>query len=536
MEIPTNRASYVANVHWHPEVVKDNLVTQKKAGLLKYISGPLGNTASLTKADLKNHSGKETKAYKVDNVYWNVPSMSVAQAESYLSPILTMTDLKSPLALESTSDLNSSSGGNAMRKKRTLSAEAEVEREERDEETRDRAETRKADAKARLTMSQPVQDYVERLERKVEKYSNESKSSKETIAGMAKELEYMTLMLEATDGVKKGGSTSGLTRFNICSDAWHKANPEQSKELFGFEKFSEMKVYLKCFWPELFTATGCFEPSHDSAAPMTLFEQCLITKMRFHKTRSLNCLKGIWERSNRSIYRYVKKWSPMWGRVGLYLSNLDVPEPFLVASMPEEFSKNGLGKVGGLVDGKVFQTDECRTNSVIKRAMFSDKVGRGGGLMHAWVIPCGLAVFHTALYLGRLTEGALVSLSGENSYSKDLGGGVVLCSGLDKFPKGWLILADRGFAYDAYKYPNINRHLTPAFIRKRDQFDLSELRADLNTCKHRYISETSFARLTKEASLKDVVPYHYLSIMQHVNDWACGAANLCAPFYPPKDY
>jgi hypothetical protein len=53
---------------------------------------------------------------------------------------------------------------------------------------------------------------------------------------------------------------------------------------------------------------------------------------------------------------------------------------------------------------------------------------------------------------------------------------------LGKFPPGWTVLADRGFAYDAFKYPNLNPHITPHFIQKRDQFTQEEMESDQVCC------------------------------------------------------
>lgn len=49
---------------------------------------------------------------------------------------------------------------------------------------------------------------------------------------------------------------------------------------------------------------------------------------------------------------------------------------------------------------------------------------------------------------------------------------------LCKIPPDALILTDRDFASDAILYPNLNGHLTPAFVRGRDQFDIEEILAD----------------------------------------------------------
>ena len=111
-----------------------------------------------------------------------------------------------------------------------------------------------------------------------------------------------------------------------------------------------------------------------------------------------------------------------------------------------------------------------------------------------------------------------------------------IAMGLTKFPVGWLVLADRGFAFDAYRYPNLNRHVTPHFINKRDQFTTAELNTDLSVCKLRYISETHFARVTDQSALLDVVPSEYFPILQDVASWAEGASNLCQPFYKPPNY
>ncbi|MBT6514655.1 MAG: hypothetical protein HOK65_07780 [Crocinitomicaceae bacterium] len=107
---------------------------------------------------------------------------------------------------------------------------------------------------------------------------------------------------------------------------------------------------------------------------------------------------------------------------------------------------------------------------------------------------------------------------------------------LMNIPVGWTVLADRGFAFDATKYPNFNRHITPHFIKGRDQFEKTELMDDLLTCQLRYISETHFSRVTDETSLRDIVAYDYFTILQHIVDVANGMANLKQPFYQPNSF
>lgn len=107
---------------------------------------------------------------------------------------------------------------------------------------------------------------------------------------------------------------------------------------------------------------------------------------------------------------------------------------------------------------------------------------------------------------------------------------------LAKFPPGWIILADRGFAYDSGKYPCLNPIITPHFINKRKQFTQEEMEADLGCCKARYISEVNFANKTHFTSLQDVIPWDYFSILQHIVDLSTGAANLYQPLNPPANY
>ncbi len=107
---------------------------------------------------------------------------------------------------------------------------------------------------------------------------------------------------------------------------------------------------------------------------------------------------------------------------------------------------------------------------------------------------------------------------------------------LANLPPGWLVLADRGFAFDATKYPNLNAHITPAFNKNKSQFDQEVLEEMWKTCMLRWSSETHISFITNQEPLQDVVPYSYFSIMQDCIDWACGLANFNQPLQPPDSY
>ena len=54
------------------------------------------------------------------------------------------------------------------------------------------------------------------------------------------------------------------------------------------------------------------------------------------------------------------------------------------------------------------------------------------------------------------------------------------------------MLSDRGFADTARYYPNMNKQLTPKFLRGRKQFTAEEVSADRTVCKLRYTCEVAF--------------------------------------------
>jgi hypothetical protein len=111
---------------------------------------------------------------------------------------------------------------------------------------------------------------------------------------------------------------------------------------------------------------------------------------------------------------------------------------------------------------------------------------------------------------------------------------IVMFTRLAKFASKHGILADRGFARDAPKYPNFNRHVTPCFLTKRPQFMFNELKKDMGVCTLRYTSEAIFSHVFDEESLKDVVPYHYLRTLDDSWDWGHAMANFMLPLRNPK--
>ncbi len=77
---------------------------------------------------------------------------------------------------------------------------------------------------------------------------------------------------------------------------------------------------------------------------------------------------------------------------------------------------------------------------------------------------------------------------------------------LPNLPRGWIVLADRGFAFDALKYPSLNAHVTPAFA-KTTAFAQEKLEEMWKICMLRlqWSSETHISFVTDTGCLQDEI-------------------------------
>jgi hypothetical protein len=203
----------------------------------------------------------------------------------------------------------------------------------------------------------------------------------------------------------------------------------------------------------------------------------------------------------------------------LDLSILDIDADYLTASMPDSYKEAGLECVCGQVDGKDFMTWTPRTSTVLSRAANSNKMGNhSAARVITWTTAAGLTYEHTDVFLARVTEKKLVELWGPR---------------LAKCPRGWVMLADRGFHGTAHYYPNFNAQLTPCFLSKRSQFDTEDVMRDYEICRLRYTCEVAFSRLNAQECTRDVIPFKYFSVLKHMIDWGHANMNLRNPLQKP---
>jgi hypothetical protein len=221
----------------------------------------------------------------------------------------------------------------------------------------------------------------------------------------------------------------------VSSDEWHEANDGAAHFLFGLEQWKYAKVYItELMFPNM-------EIERHSDGNLSDFESVLITLMCWHGRLKQEHVSLIFDVHQTTISRKMTTWAPQLSRIGKMLSDLDLDltfdymsaedcrthglehyttakekdehESYYDASRPKEYKDGGrLESVSLLVDGKDIQTDSVRVNSGVNILMYSDKSDGSAGRVLSWILPCGLNVYNTGLYLGRVSEERLVELHG----------------------------------------------------------------------------------------------------------------------------
>lgn len=222
----------------------------------------------------------------------------------------------------------------------------------------------------------------------------------------------------------------------------------------------------------------------------------------------------VWQtakRSNIRISRYISKFAPKWGRCGEILSKFKLSAEYLNWSLPERYKTAVLTKICGVPDGKDFEIETPRTNTVLTRAAYSNKIHGSATRCITWSTPSGLTYDHTPMFLGRVSEKRLVELWGPR---------------FDHCPPGWEMLADKGFAGTARFYANLSPQRTPHFLGKRSQFTSGEVQDDLVICRLRYTCEVIFSRVANDRCLQDRIRFEFFPLLDYALHWGHAHNNL----------
>jgi len=286
-----------------------------------------------------------------------------------------------------------------------------------------------------------IASHIERIEKELTQTREQLKIMKACATSKESEINKLseTLgLLKIETSTKKEG-LSGLSRSSLTSDLWHSQHPNAASFLFGFVTWNDTKIFL---------TDGLFpnmEPRGAITGPLTDFEQVLITCMRMRRAYEHQTLAFISDKSERRIQVVLDRWLAILGRMGRFLSILDVDMNFdfiskeyaikndlphssfctqqnhknyFDACVPKVYEDLEMSTTGALVDGKDFTVDTIRKSSAITRMQFSDKVDNSAARVITWTTTTGLGFEHTGIYLGRCPEIRLVELWGKERIEK----------------------------------------------------------------------------------------------------------------------
>ena len=273
---------------------------------------------------------------------------------------------------------------------------------------------------------------MEELDRTRELLKGVSHTADKLTIQLAEKIEQLEQCMEREKEIEDFG---GLSRKNVTNRTWHDKHEKMGRHLWGLGTYSQTICYITKVWfPDV------VEESRSGADRFTELEEVLICIMKVHRDYTVTTLGSIWHRDGNSWFpRIAHKWMPRLGKIGLYMSILDLsfmldyipadlacshgvphsstsPQPqhtsYSNATVPRNFRDRGHERIGAIVDGKVFMTDTVRVCTALDRLMYNEKVDNSGALLMTWSAPTGLVFEHTGLYFARCPETRLVELWG----------------------------------------------------------------------------------------------------------------------------
>ena len=104
----------------------------------------------------------------------------------------------------------------------------------------------------------------------------------------------------------------------------------------------------------------------------------------------------------------IMTWLPRWGKVGEFLSILQMFPDYYDKERPDVYGELGFDKVGAMLDGKDALVETIRKNDLLKRSGHSSKMKAQAWRTIIWVTSMGLTFEHTRAMGGRCDENELV--------------------------------------------------------------------------------------------------------------------------------
>ena len=175
---------------------------------------------------------------------------------------------------------------------------------------------------------------IEELEGKVEALSAEMTKQKE---------EHEKEMQELHDKMMKQMMRLGMNRYSLLNDDYYKENPWLSVHLYGKTWGEHIAIGRALFHVKPVMIVSFKDR-------ITEFEKYSIATMVARRGYAQETIAAMYNKDRSRISRYLKKWSPMLGRAGQNMSELDMEmnlnhmsiEDCIAANLP--YMENGVAK------------------------------------------------------------------------------------------------------------------------------------------------------------------------------------------------
>jgi hypothetical protein len=316
-------------------------------------------------------------------------------------------------------------------------------------------------------------------------------------------------------------SGAGLNRISITSREFL-AKTECKRlcnTLYGFEDFELLLCLIEAFFDVQYK-----QPTQlliDSHNPLSECEQVLLTLLWSNVSWNndvVGLMFGI--KSRKTVELYVHKWLPLLGERGDMMSDF---LPFLDSQSYEELNPQSyidleLDNICAVLDGKDYPCETVRTNRVLNCALASNKTHGSAFRNLTWSLPCGGVIEPTPGFLGRASEKAIMAVWGS--------------MGRLLFPKGYMILADKGFDNLAAFYTNYNTSLHPSFLHNK-KFSEEQINHNIKICQKRYSCEVVYSRVAMVGKLSGIIKREWFVHFESLLGWAHGRANLAYGYLQP---
>mmetsp|Transcript_2942 Transcript_2942/g.5000 ORF Transcript_2942/g.5000 Transcript_2942/m.5000 type:complete len:493 (+) Transcript_2942:257-1735(+) len=146
-------------------------------------------------------------------------------------------------------------------------------------------------------------------------------------------------------------------------------------------------------------------------APISEFEQLLITRIRMKRHFDLFLLGAIYNQPSELIGKIVNMRAQDWGELGMDLSILDIDTEYLRQELPTEYVTCGMTNICALVDEKEANMSNIRTISYqTPMGLSFENIGAywahgaANGLIKMWGTPRGLKTPEVEFIAGSDTE------------------------------------------------------------------------------------------------------------------------------------